>query len=81
MSRTLHLRFYECEHQGDLQTYLEDLRSAGAAILAHQLEPDVEEAVVRIQVEDFPAFKTAFQQTDSADFCDSLDWLEEKVHA
>lgn len=75
--KTLFLRFYECEHGGDLEHYLTDLRESGATLLRPQFDPDAEEAVVEFTVTDFPAFKTAFQQTDSADFADSLDWLEE----
>lgn len=76
MSRILHLRFYECEHHGDLQTYLDDVREAGATVLDHHLDQDAEEAVVKLQVEDFDAFKSTFQKTSSANFADSLDWLE-----
>jgi|GEM_PF-650501 len=77
MPRTIiHLRFYECEHHGDLNRYLEDLRSSGATVLDHRPDLEAEEAVVKIQVSDFPSFKTAFQKMDSADFTDSLEGLE-----
>ena len=72
-----HLRFYECEHQGDLNTYLDDVRACGGQVLQSQLSEDDEEGVAQIQVTDFPAFKKAFQQTDAADFADSLSWFEE----
>jgi hypothetical protein len=77
MSRTIHLRFYECEHHGDLNAYVHDLRQSGAKVLDQCLNEAAEEAVVKLTVEDFPAFKAAWQQTESADFADSLDWLEE----
>ncbi len=76
MSQTLHLRFYECEHDGDLQTYLEDVQKSGAKVLDHHLDTNAEEAVVKLQIEDFQTFKADFQKTESADFADSLDWLE-----
>jgi hypothetical protein len=75
-----HLRFYECEHQGDLNTYLDDVRACGGNVLQSQLSEADEEGVAHIQVSDFPAFKDAFQKTETADFCDSLDWIEEPLH-
>lgn len=77
MPRTLHLRFYECEHGGDLERYLTDLRESGASLLRPTFNQETQEAVVEFTVTDFLAFKTAFQKTDSADFADSLDWLED----
>ncbi len=74
------LRFYECEHQGDLNTYLDDVRASGGQVLQSQLSEDDEEGVAQIQVSDFSAFKAAFQKTDSADFCDSLDWIEDPLY-
>jgi hypothetical protein len=72
-----HLRFYECEHQGDLNAYLDDIRACGGQVLQSQLSEADEEGVAQIEVTDFPAFKAAWEQTDSADFADSLGWLEE----
>ncbi|MDF3130380.1 hypothetical protein P0Y35_14330 [Kiritimatiellaeota bacterium B1221] len=70
------LRFYECEHHGDLNAYLDDVRACGGDVLqSHLLEED-EEGRAQVEVTDFPAFKVAFQKTETADFCDSLDWLE-----
>jgi hypothetical protein len=72
----IHLRFYECEHQGDLNTYLQDVIASGGQVIDYQLDEDAEEAIAKIEVDDFSAFKAAFQKTSSADFCESLDWIE-----
>lgn len=74
---TFHLRFYECEHQGDLYSYLDELTSCGASVLDSTLNEDQEEAVVKVEVADFKAFKAAWEQTFSSDFADSLGWLED----
>ena len=79
--KTFNLSFYECEHQGDLNRYLDDLVRCGASVLASKLDADAEEAVVRVDVSDFPAFREAWEQTESADFADSLGWFEEDSDA
>ena len=71
------LRFYEVEHAGDMSAYLDDVRTCGGQVLQSQLSENDEEGVAQIEVTDFPAFKTAFQKTESADFADSLGWLED----
>jgi hypothetical protein len=64
------LHFGECEHDGDLQRYLGDLRRSGARIISSEINCDAETGEVLIEVADdkVNAFKEAFAQTDSADF-------------
>ena len=75
--KTFTMTFYECEHQGDLSRYLEELRRCGATVLGYAIDSQTEEGVARIEVPDFRAFRTAWEQTDSSDFADSLGWLED----
>jgi hypothetical protein len=75
--KTFNLRFYECEHGGDLNRYIEDLRQCGSTVKDSKLDADAEEAVVRVEVPDFNSFRTAWEQTESSDYADSLGWLEE----
>lgn len=60
--------FTECEHNGDLQNYIEDLELAGAKIIQEIPDFDAEEARVIIEVENIENFKIAYMVTDSYDF-------------
>ncbi len=66
--KTLSLSFYECEHEGDLDRYIRDLNRCGARIRNSQINFDAETAEVIIEIPDFPAFKVAWQKTESAGF-------------
>ena len=76
--KTLCMRFYECEHHGDLDDFVRELGQCGATVLESSLDEAAEEALVRIEVIDFPAFKAAWQATDAADFATSLDWFRKE---
>ncbi len=78
---TLNMTFHECEHRGDLDDYLWDLRDCGATILDFDLNEAAEEAEVRFRVEDLNAFKRAWQKTDSADFGTPLHGIREPSDA
>jgi len=60
--------FSECEHNGDLDTYIEDLGNSGATILSSEVNGDSEEGRVEIQVEDTKEFLKKFKETDSYGF-------------
>jgi len=60
--------FTECEHDGDLETYLEDLRQSGAKILNSSVNEEEETGTVRVQIEDIKSFIEKFRQTDSYEF-------------
>lgn len=64
--------FHECEHEGDLNNYITDLREAGASILSSSCNSDAESGVVRIGVKDLASFLSKFKETDSYEFS-SLD--------
>ena len=58
MSHTAY--FHECEHEGDLDNYIEDLHNSGATILNSDLNYEEETAEVEFAVEDIENFKIAF---------------------
>jgi hypothetical protein len=62
------IRFYECEHNGDLDRYVEDLRACGAEILSQVVDEDAEEGVVEVEVLDTCDFLARFKKTDSFGF-------------
>lgn len=59
------IQFSECEHDGDLDRYKDDLRAAGATIVSSQVNHDAEEGTVVIEIQDKKAFLLNFQMTDS----------------
>lgn len=61
--------FYECEHNGDLDSYLTDLRRCpGVKILGSTVDEDAEEGRVMVEVADLQAFIAAFRQTGAYGF-------------
>jgi hypothetical protein len=60
--------FTECEHNGDLQNYIEDLEFSGADIILSEVNSSEEEGTVIIEITDFENFKGRFKLTDSYDF-------------
>lgn len=72
------MRFFEAEHSGDVNRYIDVLRQCGATVLGSKLDTDAEEAVIRVEVPNFKAFRDAWEQTEDADFADSLGWLEDE---
>lgn len=60
------INFHECEHDGDLDTYKNDIRNAGGKILSSEINYDEESAVVHIEIDD--SFMHKFKGTDSFGF-------------
>ena len=67
------LSFYECEHQGDLDNYIDDLEESGAEILSDSIDYDDETGIVKIYVADKDNFLQKFRQTDSFNFSSLSD--------
>lgn len=59
------ITFSECEHDGDLDRYKDDLRESGATILGSTINHDAEEGSVQVEIADKKAFLLHFQMTDS----------------
>ncbi len=65
---TLHIEFYECEHQGDLDNYIEDILESGGEVITSEVNYDSEIGFVRIEVSNKQCFMEKFYETDSYDF-------------
>ena len=48
--------FHECEHNSDLENYLNDLKDSGADILSSNLDYEEETAEVKIEVAAYGIF-------------------------
>jgi hypothetical protein len=66
--KTLTLEFYECEHGGDLNNYMEDIIECGGKIIDSDIDYEAEIGEVVVEVEDEKAFNKLFEETDSYDF-------------
>jgi hypothetical protein len=62
------LSFYECEHEGDIQNYMEEIARCGAKIEDYHLDYEEEVGVVSIVVEDKKGFWKKFKETEAYGF-------------
>jgi hypothetical protein len=60
---------HECEHEGDMNNYLYDIRNSGAKVLSHEIFYDSETGEIHVEIDDLDKFNEKFQETDSYDFC------------
>lgn len=74
MGHRIWIGFYECEHSGDLDWYMEGLKEAGAVILDKQINHEAETGRVLVEVADLEAFKARFRKTEQYGFS-SIGWL------
>lgn len=63
--KTAVIRFGECEHEGDLDNYADDLEKSGAKILSSYVNEDAECGTIKIEVENVQKFLEEFKKTDS----------------
>jgi len=61
--KTIKLYFYECEHEGDLGNYKEDVRDSGGKILNSGLNYEAETGWLEVEIDD--KFWERFKQTNS----------------
>ena len=54
--RKVTLCFYECEHDGDLNEYLDDIRESGGQVINSDLNYDAETADVEVELGDVNEF-------------------------
>ncbi len=66
--KTIYLEFYECEHSGDLEMYIADVRNCGARIIKQSVDCDAELGYLTIEVRDEKEFWNEFKETDSYGF-------------
>jgi len=62
------ITFSECEHQGDLNNYADDVRESGGTILEESVNTDIEEGTILVEVEDKQTFVNKLSETDCWDF-------------
>jgi len=65
---TTTISFTECEHNGDLDNYVQDLISSGAKVISSEVNPSEEMGYVRVSIGDKTQFMKQFMETDSYDF-------------
>ena len=65
----LGISFYECEHYGDVENCLQDIRSCGGKVIHSELNADSEYCHVTFEVENKEVFFARFVHTNSFDFC------------
>ena len=64
----MHLNFFECEHNGDLDNYKEDVIASGGDILNSGVDYEAELGWMKVQVKDDTEFSAKFMETDSYAF-------------
>lgn len=64
--RKIVIEFYECEHYGDLDNYMDDIRTCGGSIESHTVDVDSEIGTVECTVPD--DFWRKFQTTYAYEF-------------
>ena len=62
---TLTISFYECEHDGDLEDYVDDVVESGGKIVSSEINEEAEIGRVTVEVEDREAFFEKFKKTDA----------------
>jgi hypothetical protein len=60
--------FYECEHEGDLQNYTNDIIKCGGTIQYNDVDYDREIGTVKFTVKDWKSFWEDFKQTETYEF-------------
>ena len=64
----MNLSFYECEHEGDLEQYIEDVTACGGTVVDSEINDEAEVGHVTVEVEDRKAFDVKFKETDAYQF-------------
>lgn len=60
--------FYECEHSGDADNYIDDIVRCGGKIHRTRINEDEESCVIEVEVADWADFKKKFSRTESFGF-------------
>ena len=63
-----YLRFEECEHEGDMSNYVEDLIKSGAKVKNKNLDYEEECCEIIVEIDDYEAFYKKFERTFSFAF-------------
>jgi hypothetical protein len=65
--RNICITFGECEHEGDMSDYVEELQRAGASVLRAELNEDAECCTVELRIAS-AAVMQAVEATDAWEF-------------
>ncbi|MCY9668722.1 hypothetical protein M5X11_28005 [Paenibacillus alginolyticus] len=68
----VHLRFRECEHNGDLDHYARDVVKCGGEVIYRELDALHEKGLLSVEFDNEAKreeFWRKFRQTDSYSFC------------
>jgi hypothetical protein len=64
--KKIRLHFCECEHNGDLDNYKDDIRASGGKVVGSELNYEAETGWVDVEIDE--TFWDKFKQTDSYGF-------------
>jgi hypothetical protein len=73
------INFYECEHDGDLSSYINDIVLSGGKIKYSEPNFEAEIAEVIVEVDDITVFIDTFCETDACDFSQYQHYKKEKI--
>jgi len=62
------ISFHECEHNGDMQNYINDLIEAGAQIENSKINLDAEVCYITVLIDDLIIFLAKSKETDAYEF-------------
>lgn len=64
------IEFYECEHGGDLDNYLSDMRECGATIISSHVdyEDEIGYVIYEVDEDNMEDFINKFIETESYEF-------------
>ncbi|WP_080837567.1 hypothetical protein [Cohnella massiliensis] len=68
----VHLRFRECEHNGDLDQYARDVAKSGGTVVYRELDAARERGMLAVELADETQaadFWRRFERTDSYRYC------------
>ena len=65
MSKTFNLAFYECEHNGDLEMYIDDIKASGGKVIESRVDFDDETGYVTVEAADYWDFTQKFKETEA----------------
>jgi len=68
MAVKIKVTFSECEHDGDMDNYADDIRACGGRIISTSVDSDAEEGTAIFEVDDKPAFVEKFKKTNAWEF-------------
>ena len=69
------IRFYECEHEGDVSRYAEGVITAGGSVVSESFDEESGSGRVVAEVDSLEAFKKRLHDTGGDDFVSGM-WVK-----